>query len=111
MIRSMARVPCAVPCNVSAADTVFDVHMRDGTVLQNYRSLVREIIPTFNGSAQALHLYAWRNGHCTDSIVPVAFVTSVSTGGLGSMSAPLVLPIAPAREFYRVTSNTIPVCR
>ena len=100
-------VPCSIPCNVSSTDTVFDIHMNDGHVLQTYRSVIRDLIPGFTGQQQALRLSAWRNGHCVDTIVSVAAVASVSTGGLGSMGSPLVLPIYPSREISRVSLDKV----
>jgi hypothetical protein len=87
---------------------VFDVHLSDGHVLQNYRSIVRDFVPGSKGEDQAVHLYGWRDGNCTDTLLPITAVSSISTGGLGSMGSPLSLSIYPAREFSHVSSGAIP---
>jgi hypothetical protein len=99
-IRAQDTTPPCAPCYGKlpcTADTEFDVHLRDGTVLRNYRSIVRDLLP--DRKTQAVHLHAWRNGHCTDVLVPVDSVSSIVTGGLGPMSSPFVLSVYPAREF------------
>jgi hypothetical protein len=103
-------VPCSVPCRTSLADTVFDIRTSDGGILQNFRSVQRTIITDFEGNKrQALHLFAYRDGKCIDTIVSAQAVRSVSTGGLGSMGSPLVLPVYPSRELWRTTSSVAPI--
>src|SRR5205807_2693401 len=70
-------VPCSVPCRTSVADTLFDVRSSDGTLLQNYRSIQRTVITDIEGNKhQALHLFAYRDGKCLDTIVPAAAIRS-----------------------------------
>jgi hypothetical protein len=102
-------VPCSVPCRISDADTLFDIQSADGTLFQNYRSVQRDFIEDGQTKHQAVHLFAYRNGKCIDTIMPVRNVRSVSMGGLGSMGSPLVLPIYPSRELFRMTSDRVPI--
>lgn len=101
-------VPCEIPCGVSERDTVFDVRLSDGRVLQNYRSVMRDLTSDFSGKQQAVRLFAWKNGQCDDTLIPATAISAVSMGGLGSKGSPLVIPLFPARELYRVSADKVP---
>jgi hypothetical protein len=102
-------VPCAIPCQITASDTLFDIETSKGNVLENYRSIQRTVTEDISGKHQALRLFTYRDGRCVDTTVAVATIRAVSMGGLGSKGSPLTIPVLPSRELWRTTSNKIPI--
>lgn len=92
---------CALPVPEGRRDSVMDVRLDDGRTLRNVISARRVIISAFGEDRQALRLQWIDRGVCVDTVVSIENVTSFSIGGIGIGGQTLIVPVRPAREFYR----------
>lgn len=92
---------CPLPGGRSDRDTIMNVRFHDLTTLYNVVSAQRVIARLFGQEQQGLRLQMIRNGVCVDTVVPANNVSEFMIGGLGIGGQPLMVPVGPAREFYR----------
>jgi len=83
-----------------------DVIFRNGPPLRHCLSATRTTVDVFGQREQGLRL-TYRSGTtCVDTTVRIQDVQAFSMAGIGIGGQPLLVPVYPAREFYRETGVT-----
>ena len=102
---------CPIPAPEGRNDTLMDARFRDGTTLQNVVSARRVLMREFGEERQGIRMRWYDEGTCRDTTLPVENVLSFSIGGLGIGGQTLVVPVRPAREFFRDQGEVAPSTR
>lgn len=94
---------CPPPSARAAGDGTMDVILRNRPPLRNCISAKRVMLTAFGAEEQGLLLRYRTATGCADTTVRLQDVESFSTASLGIGGQPLIVPVLPAREFFRET--------
>ncbi len=96
------QIPCDWNTVAGVQDTVMDVVLHDGALVENVVGIQRDFLQARTGLVQGIRVFRMVGDSLVDTVYNINHVVRYTSGGIGGTHAPLSRDILPVREYQKV---------